>query len=268
MTDKPSNSALLCKTDKRGVTRLTLNRPDIHNAFDDALISEMTQTLTDLAASNQTRVLVLQSNGKNFSAGADLNWMKRTSTYTLDENKRDAVALATMMNTLDKFPAPTIAVVQGAAMGGGVGLTSCCDIAIAADRAFFALSEVKLGLIPAAISPFVINAIGQRASRRYFLTAERFDATTALELGLVHEVRGSDALSGRVDELIDTLLESGPAAQREAKKLLHQVAGKPYSDKLLDQTASHIAKVRASNEGREGVTAFLEKRKPDWNPPS
>jgi len=177
------------RADSNGVNWLTLNRPEVHNAFDDQLIDELTDTLKQLACDEKMRVLVLSGAGKHFSAGADLNWMKKTAAYTLEANQQDALKLAQMLTTLNEFPTPTIARVHGAALGGGVGLVACCDIAIASHSAQFALSEVKLGLIPATIGPFVLEAIGNRASRRYFLTGERFDADTAQRLGLVNDVR-------------------------------------------------------------------------------
>ena len=272
-----------------GVDRIRLNRPEVHNAFDDQLIGELRETLTHLRQRQQTRVLVLEAAGKSFSAGADLNWMRRMAGYSHDENQRDARALADMLHQLDAFPAPTIAAVQGAAIGGGVGLVACCDVAVAASRAVFALSEVKLGLIPATISPFVLRAIGARAARRLFLTAERFDAATAMRLQLVHEVVDSgaaptsgaakssatdaaavgDTLSTRVELLIQELLSGGPVAQAESKRLIADVAGRPIDAAILDETARRIADVRASTEGRNGVSAFLEKRQPGWlSPPS
>ncbi len=258
------DSAITLTTDSLGISRLTLNRPEIHNAFDDALIVELTNTLSALSSAGRTRVLVLDAAGKSFSAGADLNWMQRTANSSEQENKRDAIALADLMHALYTFPHPTIAAIQGAALGGGVGLVACCDIAIAAERSMFALSEVKLGLIPAAISPFVIKAIGERAARRYFLTAERFDSATALALGLLHERVADENLKTRVEEVITLILESGPQAQVEAKDLIFSVVNKPIDAPLRDDTASRIARVRASAEGREGISAFLEKRRPDW----
>lgn len=260
-------AALAVATSEAGITRVTLNRPHVHNAFDEQLIAQLTSTLADIAAARATRVLILDASGKSFSAGADLNWMKRTATYSELENKRDALALTEMLHTLNTFPHPTLAAVQGAALGGGVGLVACCDMAIAADRAFFALSEVKLGLIPSAISPFVIEAIGQRAARRYFLSAERFNATTAMALGLIHETVTMDQLHERVNALADSLLECGPKAQREAKALIMSVSGRTHDEALMDETASRIARVRASDEGREGIAAFLEKRQPAWCQP-
>jgi len=220
--------------------------------------------LNRLEAEPALRVIVLAANGKSFSAGADLNWMRRMAGYTAEENYRDALALTALMRTLNDLRKPTIARVQGAAFGGGVGLVACCDIAIAADAAKFSLSEVRLGLIPAAISPYVIAAIGARAARRYFLTGERFDAQEAFRLGLVHEVCSGDALDARVEALVTALLECGPGAVLAAKDLVSAVAHRPIDRALNDDTARRIATIRASEEGKEGVAAFLEKRKPRW----
>jgi len=257
-------TSFVTAVDARGVATLSLNRPEIHNAFDDALIAELTAELNRLEAEPALRVIVLAANGKSFSAGADLNWMRRMAGYTAEENYRDALALTALMRTLNDLRKPTIARVQGAAFGGGVGLVACCDIAIAADAAKFSLSEVRLGLIPAAISPYVIAAIGARAARRYFLTGERFDAQEAFRLGLVHEVCSGDALDARVEALVTALLECGPGAVLAAKHLVSAVAHRPIDRALNDDTARRIATIRASEEGKEGVAAFLEKRKPRW----
>jgi len=247
------------------VIRLTLDRPAVHNAFDDQLINDIAAAL-DTIAGMQPRVLVLAANGKSFSAGADLNWMKKSAGYTEAENQADALALAHMLEKLDRFPATTVAAVQGAAFGGGVGLVACCDIAIASEKAIFSLSEVKLGLIPATISPFVIAAMGAQQARRYFATGERFDAATAEKIGLVHELAAPDALESTVSKTIDNLLLGSPDAQRKAQALIDEVAGKPIDEALLKRAADLIALARASDEGREGVSAFLEKRKPSWIP--
>jgi methylglutaconyl-CoA hydratase len=211
---------------------------------------------------------VLSGAGRSFSAGADLNWMRRMAGFSKDENQRDAMGLGALMRTLAHLRKPTIARVQGAAYGGGVGLVACCDIAIAAQEATFALSEAKLGLIPAVISPYVIAAIGERAARRYFVTAERFDAAEAWRLGLVHELAASEGdLDEKVGLAVDALLACGPAAQREAKELIRAVSGRPVTSELIQDTAERIAKIRSSPEGREGVNAFLDKRRPAWVPP-
>jgi len=255
-------------TDKRGVSRLVINRPEKHNAFDDELIKALLSKLNTLVTTNKTRVLVLASEGRSFCAGADLNWMKKTAQYSVEENQADALQLATLLSRLNEFPAPVIARVQGTAFGGGVGLVACCDIAICAATAKFSLSEVKLGLIPAAISPFVIDTIGARMARRYFLTAEVFDADIAQSLQLVHQVVAPEDLDSTVDKLIEQILIGGPQAQQAAKVLVSDLQFAKRDQSLMQHTASQIAKIRASDEGREGVTAFLEKRKPHWHPES
>ena len=250
--------------DEAGVARVTLNRPEVHNAFNDDFIAELTAALTRLEQDSEVRAVVLAAAGKSFSAGADLNWMKRMAGYSEEENRADARGLAGLMRTLNELAKPSIALVQGAAYGGGVGLAACCDIAIAATRASFCLSEVKLGLIPAVISPYVIAAIGERASRRYFVTAERFDAETALRLGLVQEVVASEELEAAGRRVLDALLTGGPEAQAAAKRLVRDIAGRPIDDALVEDTARRIAEVRAGGEAREGVSAFLEKRRPSF----
>ncbi len=247
-----------------GIGTLWLNRPDLHNAFDDALIAEVTRGLNALARDPAVRVVLLAGKGKNFSAGADLGWMKRMAGYSTAQNEADALALATMLHTLNVLPKPTIALIQGAALGGGVGLAAACDMAIAAEDAVFALSETRLGLIPSVISPYVIAAIGVRASRRYMLTAERFDAPKALALGLVSAIVPGDQLMSEGARLADLLRQNGPRAVGEAKSLIAHVAGRPNDAELRAETARRIARVRATPEGREGVAAFLEKRKPNW----
>ena len=250
--------------DERGVARLTLTRPEVHNAFNDQLIGELTLALNGLESDPRVRLVVLAAEGRSFSAGADLNWMKAMAGYGEAENLRDAEALAGLMRTLDGLAKPTLALVQGPAYGGGVGLVAACDIAIAADTASFCLSEVRLGLIPAVISPYVVAAIGQRAARRYFQTAESFSAERALALGLVHEVVPARALEGAEDRCVEALLRGGPRAQGEAKALVAAVAGRPLDDALVRDTAERIARLRVGAEGREGIAAFLEKRPPSW----
>lgn len=247
-----------------GVAELVLNRAEVHNAFDDSMISELISALKSLAANPAVRVLLLKSNGKNFSAGADLNWMRSMAEKNYQQNLEDAGQLAELMRQLDCFPAPTIALVQGAAFGGALGLVSCCDIAIAEQGASFCLSEVKIGLIPAVISPYVMRAIGERASRRYFLTAERFDATTALNLGLVHQLVEAGGLHGAAEHFVGTLLNNSPAALRSAKELMAVVHNQPINQQLIDSTSARIASIRVSNEGQEGLNAFLQKRTPAW----
>ncbi|HZP88020.1 MAG TPA: enoyl-CoA hydratase/isomerase family protein [Burkholderiales bacterium] len=259
-----SDDAILLEIQPNGVARLTLNRPDVHNAFDDALIAGLSLRLRELDAHHAVRVVVLAGNGKSFSAGADLNWMKRMARYSEGENLRDAVGLADLMHTLSAMSKPTIARVHGAAYGGGVGLVACCDIAIGTPGASFSLSEVRLGLIPAVISPYVIAAIGERQARRYFLTAERFDAQEAQRIGLLHRVVAENELDASVEALIDELLKGGPKAQAAAKHLIGSVVNRPIDRRLVEETAERIARIRVTPEGREGVAAFLEKRQPGW----
>lgn len=257
-------AALLSEIDEHGRATITLNRPEMHNAFDDYVISSLTDELKRLERDKSVRVVLLAARGKSFSSGADLNWMRRMADYSFEENLTDAMGLAELMKTLANLAKPTIAVVQGAAIGGGVGLVACCDIAIASENVSFCLSEVKLGLIPAVISPYVAAAIGSRATRRYFLTAERFDAAEAHRLGLVHEVVKPEELNARVDQLSHLLLQNGPYAMASVKALVTEVALSYLDDDLIADTAERIAEIRASDEGREGLTAYLEKRKPNW----
>jgi methylglutaconyl-CoA hydratase len=248
------------------VAVVVLARPAVHNAFDETLIAELTRTLAALDADPGVRVVVLAGQGKSFCAGADLNWMQRMAGYGHAENLADAGALANMLATLDRMAKPTIARVHGAAYGGGVGLVACCDIAIAAQEATFSLSEAKLGLIPATVGPYVVAAIGARQARRYFLSAERFTAAEALRIGLVHDVVPGDAIDLRLDTLIDALLVAGPRAQAESKALIRSLAARRIDDAVIADTVEWIAGVRASPEGREGVAAFLERRRPAWLP--
>lgn len=249
---------------ERGVARVVINRPDKHNAFNDGMIRALRQAFRQLADDTSVRVVVLSSNGKHFSAGGDLAWMQRMADYHHDHNLRDAEELAGMLLDLKQLPQPTIAQVQGAAFGGAVGLVSCCDIAIASSTARFALSEVRIGLVPATIGPYVVAAIGERAARRFFMTGEAFDATTALQHGLVSEVVAQDDLETAVSDLCDTLLDNGPQAVRAAKDLVTEICGTPASDELIRETCRRIADLRASDEGQEGLKAFLEKRPPSW----
>lgn len=251
---------------ENGVASVTLNRPAVHNAFDDALIARLTEALREIGEDPGVRVVVLRGAGKSFSAGADLTWMQRMADYSRTQNLADAMGLAQLLHTLDSLPRPTIAAVHGAAFGGGVGLVAACDIAVAAETAAFSLSEVRLGLIPAVISPYVVAAIGARQARRYFLTAERFDAREARRMGLVHEVTTPEALEARVAAIAAELLRGGPGAIGAAKNLVAAVAGRPVDTALMADTARRIADIRAGEEAREGVGAFLEKRKPRWFP--
>lgn len=251
---------------RQGVAWLALNRPAIHNAFDDTLILALTDKLKALADDAKVRVVVLTGEGASFSAGADLNWMRRMVGADEKDNRRDARKLAKLMRTLNYLPKPTIARVNGAAFGGGVGLVACCDIAIASDTAKFGLTEVRLGLVPAAISPYVIDAIGARQARRWFLTGEIFDAATARDLGLVHQVVAEDQLDDAVAVQLKLFANAGPVAVTEAKQLVHRVAHPDFkAQRALDEAnAELIARLRISPEGQEGLTAFLAKRKPAW----
>ena len=244
---------------------LTLNKAPRHNAFDEQLIAEITEGLRELELDTRVRAVVLSSTGKSFCAGADLNWMKRAAGYSQEENLRDANRLAELMSTLNELSKPTIARVQGPAYGGGVGLIAACDIAVGTYDAVFSLSEVKLGIVPAVISPYVLAAIGERYSRRYMLTAERFSAAEAYRIGLLHElVPGEEQLDEAIAEILDSLLANGPQAQAECKTLIRIVAGQPIDEETIAETAQRITRVRASPEGREGLAAFLDKRQPNW----
>ena len=248
------------------VARLRLNRPDLHNAFDAHLVVSLTSALGQLAADAAVRIVVLEGEGPSFSAGADLNWMRGMAAASEDENREDSLALARLMRTLDELPKPTIARVQGAAFGGGVGLVACCDIAIGVPTAKFGLTESKLGLLPAVISPYVINAIGPRQARRYFATADIFDAAEAHRIGLLHEVVDAEALDAAVQRQVDLLLKAGPVAAASAKQLVRAVCAHADGAKHDADNAALIARLRVSPEGQEGLSAFLDKRKPVWLP--
>lgn len=251
--------------DARGVATVTLDNPAKHNAFDDTIIAELTAAFTAVDKNPAVRVMVLASSGRSFSAGGDLNWMKRMASYSHEENLQDAQALAKLLHVLNFMGKPTIARIQGAALGGAVGLVSCCDMAVATERASFSLSEVKIGLMPATISPYVVAAMGQRACRRYFTTAERFSAEEALRLGLVAQVMADEeALDTAVAALVEQLLANSPAAVAAAKKLVFEVADQVIDETLIAMTCERIADIRASAEGQEGLSAFLEKRSPQW----
>lgn len=248
-----------------GVGIVSLSRPDRHNAFDDVTIVELLQALAEMEANAAVRVVVVSSAGKSFCAGADLTWMQRAAGYGAAENLRDAKVLAEMLRKLSRLPKPTVARVQGPAYGGGLGLVAACDIAIATFDAQFALSEVKLGMIPATIAPHVIAAIGERHARRYMLTAERFSAAEAYRIGLIHEMVADEAgLDQAVGQVVDALLNNGPRAMAECKELIRAVAGKPISDEIVIDTAARIAQRRSSDEAKEGIDAFLNKRQPRW----
>lgn len=243
---------------------VTLNRPLVRNAFNELAILELTLAFRTLGFDDNVRAIVLAARGPAFCAGADLHWMQKMAHYSDAENLADALQLAEMLNTIYRCPKPVVAQVQGDCYAGGMGLVAACDIAVAADTAHFCLSEVALGLIPATLSPYVIKAIGASAARRYFLTAERFSAQEALRIGLVHAVAIFDDLDAAVANMVHALLSNSPHALTQAKRLVHDVAGAPLNQALIDDTAQRIADIRASSEGKEGVCAFLEKRQPDW----
>lgn len=248
-----------------GVGILTLNRPERQNVFDELLIAEITSGLVDLESDPNVRVVVLSASGRNFCAGTDQLWMKRAANYGSQDNQRDAQNFARLLRTLNELSMPTIARVQGAAFGSGVGLIAACDIAVGTYDAQFSLNEVRSGLLPAVISPYVLAAIGERHARRYMLSAERFSANEAYRIGLLHEiVPGEEQLDEAVGEIIDNLLKGGPNAQAGCKALIRGISGQPIDDVTVEETVQHITRVRASPEGKEGLAAFLEKRKPNW----
>ncbi len=259
-----SEAYVLTDRSALGVVRITLNRPDIHNAFDDRLIQELSTELTVVGADDTVRVVVLTGAGRSFSAGADLNWMRRTASYGEAENLADARVLAKLLQILNELPQPTIARVNGAALGGGTGLVACCDIVLASERAMFGTTEVRLGLIPSLIGPYVIGAIGVRQARRLMLTGERIDAAEAMRIGLVHRVVSPDDLDAAVADVASNLVQGGPNAIGAAKQLIRDWAGRPINAELMEDSAQRIARLRASPEGREGVQAFLDKRQPGW----
>jgi len=252
--------------ERRGpVAHVWMNRPQVHNAFNAVLIAELDQAWEQLAADDTVRVVVLGGRGKSFSAGADLNWMKEAAGYSEAENLADARRLAGMLLKLAQLPRPTIARVQGAALGGGTGLAAACDICVATERAVFATSEVKFGIIPSAISPYVIRAIGPRQASRYFQSAERIPAARAEALGLVHELSADEAgLDARIDDIVAALLEGGPKAQAAAKSLIVAVTPEPIGAAVVEDTARRIAGLRATPEAKEGLGAFLDKRPASW----
>lgn len=254
---------LLCHVDA-AVATVTLNRPELRNAFNDEVIAELTQVFTELGQRADVRCIVLAAAGTAFCAGADLNWMRRMAGYSRDENLADAGKLARMLHTLYACPKPTIARIQGDAIAGGMGLVAACDIAVSVDTAHFCLSEVKLGLIPATIGPYVIRAMGERAAHRYFLTAERFSAAEAHRIGFVHELVSAEQLDVKVDELCKALCSASPDAERACKALVQTVAQREIDEDLIALTVEQIADIRSSAQGREGVQSFLEKRKPHW----
>ena len=246
------------------VATLTLNRPEVRNAFNAELIADITQAFIDLGQRSDIRCVVLAANGPAFCAGADLNWMRSMADYTYEQNLADAGRLAAMMRAVYDCPKPTIAKIQGDVYAGGTGLVAACDMAVAVDTANFCLSEVKLGLLPSTISPYVIRAMGARAAHRYFLTAERFSATEAKRIGFVHEVVAVDALDAKVAELSNALVNAGPEAVKLCKKLVQDVSSCAITPELVTMTIASIADVRVSPEGREGLQSFLQKRNPNW----
>jgi methylglutaconyl-CoA hydratase len=246
------------------VAEVWLNRPDVRNAFNDGVIAELTAAFATLGTEPDLRAIVLGGHGKAFCAGADLSWMRAMADYTWAQNEADAGGLAQMLWTIWSCPVPVVGRVQGDCYAGGVGLAAVCDVLVAADGVHFCLSEARLGLLPATIAPYVIRAMGEQAARRYFITAERFSATQAQALGLVHEVVAADVLDARVAEVVAALVANGPAAVKACKQLVKDIAGAPITAALRADTASRIADIRASSEGREGVQAFLQKREPAW----
>ena len=246
------------------VGSITMNRPDVRNAFNDEVIAEITQAFAELGAREDVRCIVLAAEGPAFCAGADLNWMRRMADYSREENLADAAKLAEMLRVIYECPKPTVARIQGDAIAGGMGLVAACDMAVSVDTACFCLSEVKLGLIPATISPYVIRAMGARAAHRYFLTAERFTAQEALRLGFVHEVVQPNQLDAKLNEITQALVKNSPNAVKVCKKLVQDVAFAEMGQPLIEKTVEGIADIRSSAEGREGVSAFLGKRKPSW----
>lgn len=246
------------------VAMVTLNRPDVRNAFNETMIGELASAFEGIDARDDVRAVVLAANGKAFCAGADLNWMKKMAGYSDDENRADAMRLARMLSAVHRCAKPVIARVHGDAYAGGMGLVCAADIVVAAEGVHFCLSEARLGLIPATIAPYVIRALGEQASRRYFTTAEVFDCATAERLGLVSERVSVEQLDATVQRIADALCANSPNAVRECKRLVQDVAGRPIDERLIEDTAARIARIRASDEGREGVASFLEKRTPSW----
>ena len=246
------------------VAEVWLNRPDVRNAFNDEVIAELTQTFQQLAAQPELRVVLLSGRGKAFCAGADLNWMRAMADYSWEQNRADAQRLADMLWTLDQCPVPVVGRVQGDCYAGGMGLASICDVLVASSNVTFCLSEARLGLLPATISPYVIRAMGVQAARRYFTTAERLSAAQAHGMGLVHELCEPEALDAKVAEIVATLVANGPAAVKACKQLVRDVAGQDITEALRAETARRIADIRASSEGKEGLQSFLGKRPPNW----
>ncbi|MXW90512.1 MAG: enoyl-CoA hydratase/isomerase family protein [Rhodospirillaceae bacterium] len=262
--DEDRSRTVLTEIDGRGVARITLNRPEVRNAMNAAFIRDLTEAVEAVGADEAVRAVILTGQGKGFCAGADLAWMRETAGYSVEENYADSGRLGRMLNLMNTLPRPVIGLINGHAFGGGVGLVACCDIAIASSAAKFSLSEVRLGLTPATIGPYVVRRIGQSHARRYFLTAEVFDAARAEEIGLVHTVAEPDGLEAAGQAFVDLLLLGGPKSQAVSKDLIFRVSDREIDDGLIDWTSRLIADIRASGEGREGAGAFLEKRKPAW----
>ncbi|MDH5540715.1 MAG: enoyl-CoA hydratase/isomerase family protein [Rhizobacter sp.] len=250
----------------RHVARVFLNRPEVRNAFNEATVAELTRVFTELSTDGELRAIVLGGHGKAFCAGADLSWMRSMATFSWEQNRADAQALADMLWTVYRCPVPVVGRIHGDCYAGGVGLAAVCDVLVAAEEMQFCLSEARLGLLPATISPYVIAALGVQASRRYFVTAERFSAAEARALGFVHEVCAAAALDAAIDQIVATLVANGPMALRACKTLVQDVAGQPITPALREETARRISDIRASDEGREGVQSFLNKRRPAWLP--
>ncbi|MBL0089276.1 MAG: enoyl-CoA hydratase/isomerase family protein [Ideonella sp.] len=250
------------------VARVFLNRPDVRNAFNSAVIAELAQAFATLGADDTVRAIVLGGHGKAFCAGGDLNWMRAMADYSWEQNRADAMALADMLWTIYSCPKPVVGRIHGDCFAGGVGLAACCDVLVAVEGAHFCLSEARLGLLPATIGPYVLRALGEQASRRYFLTAERFSTTEAQRLGFVHALTAPTALDAQVDEIVSILVANGPQAVKASKRLVQDLAGQPITPSLREDTARRIADIRASDEGKEGVSAFLHKRDPAWKAPS
>lgn len=250
--------------DTNNVVTVTMNRPDKHNAFNDEMIAELQGCFVRVNQDPEARAMVLASNGKSFCAGADLNWMQRMAEYSYEQNKQDAEKLAALFEMLYHLRVPSIARVQGSAFGGAIGLIACCDMAIASKLSKFCLSEVKIGLVPATISPYVVEALGPRVAKRYFMTAEVFSSRRARRLGLISEVVNEESLDETIDDLVRHILANGPRAVAQAKELVEEVAYKPITGDLIDSTSELIARIRVSEEGQEGLQAFLQKRSPNW----
>ena len=246
------------------VAKIFLNRPEVRNAFNDGVITELAETFTRLGQDPGVRVIVLGGHGKAFCAGADLNWMKSMAGYGWEDNRADATRLAEMLWAIYSCPLPVVGRLHGDCYAGGMGLAACCDVLVAAEGMHFCLSEARLGLLPATISPYVMRAMGEQAARRYFITAERFSAAQAREMGFVHELVAPEALNAKVDEIVALLVANGPAAVKACKRLVQDFAGREITPDLRAETARRIADIRASEEGKEGVQAFLNKREPAW----